>query len=453
MTMAAVSAQLTHSEQRTLIVGLGKTGLSVARFLRKQGIGFAVTDSRAHPPELDTLAAELPDAAVFVGGFEPRAFDAADEIILSPGVSLSEPLIAEAVGRGVPVYGDIELFARYARKPVLGITGSNGKSTVTTLVGEMLAAAKQRVAVGGNLGTPALDLLSGPEPDYYVLELSSFQLETVTSLHCAAAVCLNVSPDHLDRYDSMGEYIAAKLRVYLGSGVVVVNRDDPELAGLTWPQRDVRSFGCDAPAGENFGVRKHGTEAYLCKGDQLLMPAREVKIVGRHNTANALAALCLVDAVGVSLAPALEVLRNFPGLPHRTQFVAEKNRVRWYNDSKGTNVGATIAALQGMPTKVVLLAGGLGKGQDFALLRPAVEEKARAVIVFGADAVQIEQALRGVVSVIHVKDMREAVATAAGCAQEGDSVLLSPACASFDMFKGYDHRGQVFVDEVRRQLA
>ena len=451
--MAAVSAQLTQGEQRTLIVGLGKTGLSIARFLRKRGIAFAVTDSRAHPPELDMLAAELPDAAVFVGGFDPRVFDAADEIVLSPGVSLSEPPIAAAVRRGVPVYGDIELFARNAHKPVLGITGSNGKSTVTTLVGEMLAAAKQRVAVGGNLGTPALDLLSAPEPDYYVLELSSFQLETVTSLNCAAAACLNVSPDHLDRYDSMGEYIAAKLRIYLGSGVVVVNRDDPELAALAWPQRDVRSFGCDEPAGQNFGLRAHGAETYLCKGDQLLMPVREVKIVGRHNIANALAALCLVDAMGIALSSALEVLRNFPGLPHRTQFVAEKHHVRWYNDSKGTNVGATLAALQGMPTKVVLLAGGLGKGQDFALLRPAVEEKARAVVVFGADAAQIEHALRGAVPVIHVKDMREAVSTAAECAQQGDSVLLSPACASFDMFKGYDHRGQVFVDEVRRLLA
>lgn len=451
--MATVSAQLTQSEQRTLIVGLGKTGLSVARFLRTQGIDFAVTDSRAHPPELDTLAAESPDAAVFVGGFEPRAFNAADEIILSPGVSLSEPLVADAVGRGVPVYGDIELFARFARKPVLGITGSNGKSTVTTLVGEMLAAAKRRVAVGGNLGTPALDLLSAAEPDYYVLELSSFQLETVTSLNCAAAVCLNVSPDHLDRYDSMGEYIAAKLRVYMGDGVIVVNREDPEFAELNWPEREVRSFGCDVPSGANFGVRTRGTEAYLCKGNDLLMPVREVKIVGRHNTANALAALCLVDAIGVPLTPALEVLRTFPGLPHRTQFVAEKNNVRWYNDSKGTNVGATIAALQGMPTKVVLLAGGQGKGQDFALLRPAVEEKARAVIVFGADAARIEQALRGSAPVIRVKDMREAVSTAAGCVQEGDSVLLSPACASFDMFKGYDHRGQVFVDEVRRRLA
>lgn len=451
--MVAVNAQLASDKRRMLIVGLGKTGLSVARYLRQRGIAFAVTDSRAHPPELDALREEVPDAAVFVGGFDVRAFSAADEIILSPGVSIREPMVAEALRRAVPVYGDVELFARAVRKPVLGITGSNGKSTVTTLIGEMLAAATYRVAVGGNLGTPALDLLSGPEPDYYVLELSSFQLETVASLNCTAAVCLNVSPDHLDRYDSMREYIAAKLRIYLGNGVVVINRDDPELAALPWSRRDVRSFGYDAPDGENFGLRARGGESFLCRGDEFLMPVRDVKIVGRHNTANAMAALCLMDALGASLAPALQVLRQFPGLPHRTQFVAEKDDVRWYNDSKGTNVGATIAALQGMPTKVVLLAGGLGKGQDFALLRSAVEEKARAVVVFGADAAQIEQALRGVVPVIRVKDMREAVTTAAGCAQRGDCVLLSPACASFDMFKGYDHRGQVFVDEVRRQLG
>lgn len=451
--MAAVNAQLANNDRRTLIVGLGKTGLSVARYLRRHGIDFAVIDSRAHPPELDALREEVPDAAVFVGDFDSRVFSAADEIILSPGVSIREPMVAAAVRRGVPVYGDIELFARSVRKPVVGITGSNGKSTVTTLIGEMLAAAKYRVAVGGNLGTPALDLLSAPEPDYYVLELSSFQLEMVESLNCVAAVCLNVSPDHLDRYDSMREYIAAKLRIYFGNGIVIINRDDPDLAALTWSQRDVRCFSYDAPSGKNFGLRARGGESFLCRGDEFLMPVSEVKIVGRHNTANALAALCLVDALGISLSPALQVLREFPGLPHRTQFVAEKDNVRWYNDSKGTNVGATIAALQGMPTKVVLLAGGLGKGQDFTLLRPAVEEKARAVIVFGADAKQIEHALRDVVPVMPVKDMREAVATAAGCAQRGDSVLLSPACASFDMFKGYDHRGQVFVDEVRRQLA
>jgi UDP-N-acetylmuramoylalanine--D-glutamate ligase len=441
------------TKHRCLIVGLGKTGLSVARFLGGQGVPVAVTDSRAQPPELGTLRAEFPDMAVFVGGFDSTAFAAAEQIIVSPGISVKEPAIAAAAARGVPILGDIELFARCVRRPVIGITGSNGKSTVTTLVGKMAEAAQLAVAVGGNLGTPALELLRGESVDIYVLELSSFQLETTQTLNCAAAVCLNLSPDHMDRYADMAAYREAKLRVYRGDGVAVINRDDPLLNDLEFTDRTVRSFGLGAPSDEHLGLRTRGGEEWLCKGEALLMPASQVRMSGRHNIANALAALCLGEAIGLPVETMLEVLRQFPGLPHRTQFVAEKDGIAWYNDSKGTNVGATIAAINGMPGKVVLLAGGLGKGQDFSSLRRVVAQRARAVVLFGQDAPVIEAALGGVVPIKTATDMASAVVCARQLAQTGDSVLLSPACASFDMFTGYEHRGRVFIDEVGRMLA
>jgi len=444
-----INAKLQH---RTLIVGLGKTGLSCARYLARQGVPVAITDSRLQPPELNALREEFPDIAMFVGGFDAAAFAAAEEIIVSPGVSVQEPLVAAAIARGVPVIGDIELFARVVTKPVVAITGSNGKSTVTQLVGDMIAAAQRHVAVGGNIGTPALDLLGQGAVDFYVLELSSFQLETTHSLNVAAAVCLNVTPDHLDRYHGMDEYRAAKLRIFRGDGVIIVNRDDALTNMYAPPKRDVRSFGLDAPTGNNFGLRTSGGVEWLAQGAKLLMPVSDVLIAGRHNTSNALAALCLGDAIGLPMDAMLMVLRRFPGLPHRTQFVAERDNIRWYNDSKGTNVGATQAALEGMPGKVVLIAGGLGKGQDFSVLRAAVAAKARAVCLIGKDASLIEQALTGVCPLVRCKDMREAVQQARLAAQSGDVVLLSPACSSFDMFTGYDHRGQVFTDEVLRTL-
>lgn len=444
-----INAKLQH---RTLIVGLGKTGLSCARYLARQGVPVAITDSRLQPPELNALREEFPDIAMFVGGFDAAAFAATEEIIISPGVSVQEPLVAAAIARGVPVIGDIELFARVVSKPVVAITGSNGKSTVTQLVGDMIAAAQRHVAVGGNIGTPALDLLSQGAVDFYVLELSSFQLETTHSLNVAAAVCLNVTPDHLDRYDGMDDYRAAKLRIFRGDGVIVVNRDDALTNMYAPPKRDVRSFGLDAADGNNFGLRINNGVEWLAQGERLLMPASDVLIAGRHNTSNALAALSLGDAIGLPMDAMLTVLRRFPGLPHRTQFVAERDNIRWYNDSKGTNVGATQAALEGMPGKVVLIAGGLGKGQDFSVLRAAVAAKARAVMLIGKDAPLIDQALTGVCPLVRCKDMREAVQQARLAAQSGDVVLLSPACSSFDMFAGYDHRGQVFTDEVLRTL-
>lgn len=443
----------TADKHRTLIVGLGKTGLSCTRYLSRRGVPVAITDSRVQPPELAALRAEFPDLAVFVGGFDAAAFAAAEEIVVSPGVSVREPLVAQAIARGVPVIGDIELFARVVKKPVLAITGSNGKSTVTRLVGDMIAAAQRRVAVGGNFGIPALELFDEGEVDFFVLELSSFQLETTHTLNAAVAVCLNLSPDHLDRHANMEEYRAAKLRIFRGNGLIVMNRDDGALRDEQFPGRKMRTFGLNPPGDDDFGLRVRHGEEWLAKGEHLLLPAREVRIVGMHNIANALAALCMGDALGLSMAAMLDVLRKFPGLPHRTQFVAEAAGVRWYDDSKGTNVGATVAALQGLPGRVVLIAGGQAKGQDFSTLRAVVVSKARAVVLIGQDAELIETALRGACPLPHASSMQDAVVLARALAQPGDAVLLSPACASFDMFKNYEHRGQVFASEVRAVLG
>ncbi len=453
MAALAQTIQDTQAMGRTLIVGLGKTGLSCARFLAARGIGFAVTDSRAEPPGLAALRAEFPDAPLYLGGFAEAAFAQAEQLVVSPGVSLREPLIAAAMARGVEAIGDIELFARHARAPVIAITGANGKSTVTTLVGLMAEAAGRDVRVGGNIGTPALELIQGREPDLYVLELSSFQLETTHSLNAAAAVVLNVMPDHMDRYPGVEDYAAAKRRVYRGDGVMVLNADDPLVRAMAEPDRKQVFFSLGEPAPGHYGLRETAHGVWLARGDGCLLIVSELRIAGRHNAANALAALALGEAVGLPMTAMLRALREFEGLPHRTQWVAERDGIRWYDDSKGTNVGATLAALQGMTGKVVLLAGGDGKGADFTPLRAACAQKARAVVLIGRDAPLIEAALGGVVPVVRATDMDDAVAQARALARPGDSVLLSPACASFDMFTGYEHRGRVFTEAVRRLLA
>jgi UDP-N-acetylmuramoylalanine--D-glutamate ligase len=312
----------------------------------------------------------------------------------------------------------------------------------------MIRDAGLAVRVGGNLGTPALDMLAAAVPDFYVLELSSFQLETTHSLNAVAAVVLNISPDHLDRYGDVDAYAAAKQRIYHGDGVMVINADDPVVAGMVEAGRKVVRFGLDIPGKGDFGVRQRDGELCLAKGAEILLSAAELRVKGGHNIANALAALALGDAVNLPMADMLATLRRFAGLPHRTQWVANINDVDWYDDSKGTNVGATLAALQGMPGKVVLIAGGLAKGQDFTPLRAAVAAKARAVVVLGRDAALIERAVAEAVPVLNAADMEHAVALAAAAAQPGDTVLLSPACASFDMFQGYEQRGDVFTAAV-----
>ncbi len=441
--------------KRSLIVGLGKTGLSCARFMSAHHLAYTIVDSRRDPPGLEALRRDLPGVEPVLGGFDPALFVGADEVVLSPGVSLREAAVAAAVEKAIPVIGDVELFARQARAPVVAITGSNGKSTVTTLVGEMAREAGRDIRVGGNLGTPALDLLGDGEPEFYVLELSSFQLQTTHSLRPAVAVILNISADHFDRHLDMEEYLAAKRRIYRGSGVMVINDDDPLLRGLIEADRPVLRFTLATPGPGVFGVVTVDGLPWLAKGETPLLAASHMPLKGMHNMANALAALAVGEAMGLPLTQRLAVLRRFRGLPHRMQVVAERDGVQWINDSKGTNVGAASAAVAGLnvPGRVVLIAGGIGKGADFSQLRPALKNKVRAALLMGQDASLIKQAIDDLAPVTLVRDMDEAVARARDLARPGDAVLLSPACASFDMFKNYEARGDAFADAVRRVLS
>ena len=451
-------AVATHTQKQVLVVGAGASGLSCVRHLLRHGCAVRLLDTRHIPPHLAELRRLLPAHAIHLGDWPAAAFDGVDEIVVSPGIGLDQPALAGAAGRGGPLLGGIELFARAVRRPVLAITGSNGKSTVTTLVGEMLRGAGLEVAVGGNLGPPALDLLTDPEPDAYVLELSSFQLERTHSLRPAVACVLNLSPDHLDRHASLADYAAAKARVLQGAGVAVLNRDDATVAGFATalgPAQRVSWFGLGAPAGtDDVGLVQRADGPWLAHGAKALMPAAALRLPGRHNLANALAAVALVSAYGAPQPGALAALRAFAGLPHRTQWVAEHAGVAWYDDSKGTNVGATLAAIHGLaPTRpsgrLVLILGGQGKGQDFAPLRQALATHGRAAVLIGESTELLAATIGDAVPCERVADMPAAVAAAARLAQPGDGVLLSPACASFDMFTGYAERGDAFATAAR----
>ncbi|MBA1149554.1 UDP-N-acetylmuramoyl-L-alanine--D-glutamate ligase [Ectothiorhodospiraceae bacterium WFHF3C12] len=438
---------------QTVVVGLGITGLACARFLASRGAAVAVTDSRAEPPNLAALGRAHPELPVSLGELDRDLLMGAAEIVLSPGVSLQEPAIAAAREAGVPVVSEIELFCRYAEAPIAAITGSNGKSTVTTLLGRMAVDAGLKAQVGGNLGRPALELLEDPAPDLYVLELSSFQLETTHSLRARAATVLNVSADHMDRYPDLAAYAAAKGVIYQGCGTAVTNRGDARAAALVpAASRRVVSFGLDAPPGDaDYGVLSDGNgRPWLCRGERRLIAVEDLRVVGRHNHANALAALALGEAMGLDETAMLATLAVFPGLAHRTEWVARRRGVDYINDSKGTNVGATLAAIDGLPGPLVLIAGGQGKGADFSPLGPALAGKARMAIVFGEDAPLLTRALAGHVTVERAADLEEAVRLAAAAARPGDQVLMSPACASFDMFAGFEDRGGAFREAVGR---
>jgi UDP-N-acetylmuramoylalanine--D-glutamate ligase len=454
--MALPAIQMTErfdSLRRTLVVGLGETGLSVARYLLRHGVPVAVVDSRDNPPGLERLRSELPaDVALFLGGMRGEAFVRAEQIVVSPGVSLALPEIAAARARGIAVIGDVELFAQAATAPVIAVTGSNGKSTVVTLLGAMARRAGVEVRVGGNIGTPALDLLEEQEPDLYVLELSSFQLETLQSLRPSAAVVLNVSEDHLDRYQGLQDYAAAKQVIYRHAALQVVNRDDAVAAALADDSRPQVGFSRNAPHGDDYGLVSHAGELWLARGERRLLPAAAVRMAGLHNLTNALAALALGEGAGLSLDAMLDTLMEFQGLPHRMQFVAEHAGVRWYNDSKGTNVGATLAAIAGIDTGLVLIAGGDGKGADFSALAAVLRDKGHGAVLIGRDAPLLEQVLQGVLPLARAADMREAVRLAAIMAQPGDAVLLSPACASTDMYRNFVERGEQFMQAVQEQL-
>lgn len=455
-----MSLNLEH--KKVLVVGLGDTGLSMARWLDGRGAVVAVADSRDKPPHAGRLQAELPGVPLFTGKFSQEVFRNADLLAVSPGVSLREPAVADALAHGVAAAGDIELFARALEEMtpaprVLAITGANGKTTVTEMVGAMCRKAGLRTMVAGNIGLPVLDALAGLElrgemPDVFVLELSSFQLETTQSLHPAAATVLNVTEDHMDRYAGMDEYAAAKARIFAGNGVQVLNREDRYSLAMARPNRKVATFGLTAPQkAEDWGLLETDGGLWLAQGANQLMAAAELSLAGLHNAANALAALALCRAIDLPFHPLLEALREFKGLPHRVEKVAEIGGVAFYDDSKGTNVGATVAALGGLARKAVLIAGGDGKGQDFSPLRPAVRDHARAVVLIGRDGPKIGAALAGCgVPLLAAGSMEEAVRLGFEQAQPGDAVLLSPACASFDMFRNYEHRAQVFVEAVRR---
>jgi len=449
-----IMTEMFDKTRRTLVVGLGETGLSVARFLSRQGVPVAIVDSREQPPGLERLRTELPaDVALFLGEFNDEAFERAQQIVISPGVSRDEPQIAAAVARQVPVIGDIELFARTVTAPVIAVTGSNGKSTVVTLLGAMARRAGLDVRVGGNIGTPALDLIKDEEPDLYVLELSSFQLETVYSLRPRAAVVLNVSADHMDRYDDLQAYAAVKQSIFRQAALQVFNLDDPLVGSLVNRACPHTGFTCRQPGASDYGLVEIDGATWLTHGESRIMPASAICMTGQHNLANALAALALGEAVGLPLDKMIETLAEFRGLPHRTQYVAEQGGVRWYNDSKGTNVGATLAAIEGLDETLVLIAGGDGKGADFTPLADALQRKGRGAVLIGKDAALLEAALQGVVPVRHADDMTQAVRLAAEMSHPGDCVLLSPACASTDMYRNFEERGDLYMQAVREYLS
>ncbi|MDE2294047.1 MAG: UDP-N-acetylmuramoyl-L-alanine--D-glutamate ligase [Gammaproteobacteria bacterium] len=427
-----------------VVIGLGKTGLSCVRHLARRGVAVRVTDSRSAPPGLAALGDLAARVDLRLGGFDESILDGASQVLISPGVSLDEPIARAARRRGIEIVGDVELFAREARASTIGITGTNGKSTVTSLVAHLAEAAGRRVLAGGNLGEPALDLLARPVPELYVLELSSFQLETTSSLELRAATVLNLSPDHLDRYPSIDAYGAAKARIFRHAAAAVLNADDPRVLAMR-PER---------AAVTTFSVRRTDADFALA-GDRLLrrgvpvLAQSQLKIAGRHNAANALAALALGEAAGLELDAMARALETFPGLAHRSEWIADIDGVRYLDDSKGTNVGATLAAVEGSDRPLVMILGGDGKGQNFAPLAAAFRGRVRAAVLIGRDAPAIAAAIGCLCPVERAGSMPEAVAAAARLARAGDAVLLSPACASLDMFRDYAERGEVFATAVR----
>ena len=446
--------KLQLKDKRVLVLGLGDTGLSALRWLNRRGALLSVADTRDAPPGLETLRAELPRVKTHLGPFQEAVFNTAELIVISPGVPMATTQVQAAIARGIPVIGDVELFAQHkpARSKVIAITGANGKSTVTTLVGEMCKSAGLSTVVAGNIGLPVLEALDAETPDVYVLELSSFQLETTATLSADAAVVLNLTEDHMDRYSGMQAYAAAKARIFQGAGVQVLNRGDRWSRAMAIAGRTQVTFGADTPpAPGDYGLLRRDHHTWLMQGEQALLDSAEMHVKGLHNAENALAALALCRAIGLELPPLLAALRAFRGLSHRVQWVTRIHEIDFYDDSKGTNVGATCAALAGMPHKVVLIAGGDGKGQDFSPLREPVAHNARAVVLIGRDAPRIAEVLQGIdVPVVRLMTMEEAVTEAFRIARPNDAVLLSPACASFDMFRNYAHRADAFVSAVRK---
>jgi UDP-N-acetylmuramoylalanine--D-glutamate ligase len=441
--MSAVKKQ-ARAKVGDLVFGLGATGLSVARYLKRRGIDAVFVDSRGEPPGLDELHELLPDAELVLGDSSAVSLKHVNRIVASPGVPDTEPLLASARDSGIDVVSDIELFAQEVQSPIVAVTGSNGKSTVTTLLALMCDAAGKTALAGANLGKPALDLLEDDKPDFYVLELSSFQLQRTQKLRAKVAVLLNITADHLDWHQTEDDYRDAKYRIFKNAEAVVINRADPEVAGHVGDDVPVVSFGFDAPAEDQYGLLEEDGSMFLARGDQLLLSTSELALVGRHNQLNALAALAAGELMGLDMSAMLQVLPEFPGLPHRMQMIAVKAGVTFINDSKATNVGAAVASIESIDGVIVLIAGGEAKGGDFSKLSEALGDSLRAAVLIGSDADQIADAL-GEEATIHLAtDINEAVERAAGIAIAGDTVLLAPACASFDQFPNYQARGDAF---------
>ncbi len=442
---------MNNTDGLKIVVGLGDTGLSCIRFLAHQNIPIAVTDNRKEPPQLKNFKKEFPAVEIVLGSFSEELLNKAAEIVVSPGISLKEPAIAHQVDKGKSVIGDIELFSRYIKNPVLAVTGSNGKTTVTTLLGLMVKEAGRTAAVCGNIGEPVLNQLTVPEPDYYVTELSSFQLETTYSLSPMAATILNVSPDHMDRYATYQEYLIAKQRIYQNCHHPVVNADEPSIwQNIKFSTRPIQFSLTDVNADFSLIECKH--QWYLAHQGKPLIATNELKLNAGHHLQNALAALAMAEAIQLPMDSRLNVLRQFTGLAHRCQWVRTLNEIAWYNDSKGTNVGATQVAIASLGAhlkgKLILIAGGQGKGADFSSLREPVERYVRQVILIGEDAPIIEKALMNATTISHADSMDAAIQLAKAAATAGDAVLLSPACASFDMFNNFEHRGEAFIKAV-----
>jgi UDP-N-acetylmuramoylalanine--D-glutamate ligase len=440
--MNAATKSATNS--RDLVLGLGATGLSIARYLQRIKRDAVFFDSRDEPPGIAELNDLWPEAKVVLG--DTKLPPKINRIIVSPGISEENLLLKKARKKKLEVISDIELFAREATSPFVAITGSNGKSTVTTLVFHMCRAAGRTVLAGGNLGEPALDLLAQDKPEIYVLELSSFQLQRTDSLPAEVAVLLNVSPDHLDWHTDEDEYRRAKYRVYREARAAVINRADERAREHVQHLNKVISFGLDAPEAGQYGIRRDEDETYLARGETLLISTSDMAMVGMHNQANALAALAAGELLGLEMSAMLQVLAEFPGLPHRMQFVARKGAVNYINDSKATNVAAAVASIQSIDGTVVLIAGGDGKGGDFTELAAALEGKLRAAVLIGKDAEAIADAIDTVMPVYFARDMNDAVCQAASYAESDDTVLLAPACASLDQYENYAARGKAFAD-------
>lgn len=455
--------------KHVLILGLGESGLASALWCLRNGARVRVADTRTNPPCLAELNQRITstnsqgaDAAQFVAGeFDKRLLDGIDLVVLSPGLSGGLMVVIHACAAGIPVVGEIELFALAVQSlavppPIIAITGTNGKTTTTALTGHLLASLGQPVGVAGNISPAALAALmdamdAQAMPAVWVLELSSFQLETTEHLTATAATVLNVSEDHLDRYIDVNDYAATKTRVFQGNGVQVLNRQDARVKRMSLVGRKTISFGIDVPPGDDdFGLRERDGRTWIVQGQQLLIPVNELPMSGLHNAANAMAALALCVGAGYHAVDLIPALKSFRGLPHRVELVAEIDGVAWFDDSKGTNVGATVAALEGLQRKVVVILGGDGKGQDFSHLTKAVKKHARAVVLIGRDGPLIEKTLINTgIPMASASDMMQAVSLARDFAKAGDAVLLSPACASFDMYRNYEHRAQVFVAAVK----